>query len=177
LIPGIALQIVQWFHPGVCAIRFPQYVVANRTHKGAEALRLADTALGPYGCPCPQERFLLHVFYMLRASQATAQLVIQYLAEIRDKMGFSGDVLGPELMQISFIELMENHALRGSHFPNSLQRTLRSISAATANGFPCKRWVSPPIACRTHHKMNVNRCLFHKTQVVWISLQGFGLCF
>src|SRR5258708_1050823 len=114
---------------------------------------------------------------MLRTGQAAAQLVIQYFAEIGNKMGLSGNVLCSELMQISFIELIEIHTLRGSHFPDSLRRALRSISAATANGFPAGHGFLRPLPAGHITKMNVNRCLFHKTQVVWISLQGFGYVF
>jgi hypothetical protein len=84
-------------------------------------------------------------------------------------MGFCGYVLRPELIQVSFIELMEIHAMCGSH-PCSLQRILRSISAA-ANGIPPQGpGFSSHCLPGTSLECVLNRCLFHKTLVPGISL-------
>src|SRR5215831_9197201 len=56
-------------------------------------------------------------------------------------------------MQIAFIELMEIHAMRGTHFPAPFTAPLlRSISRCGANGFPHRPWVSPPkLPVRARH--------------------------
>jgi hypothetical protein len=57
-------------------------------------------------------------------------------------------------MQIAFIELMEIHAMRGTHFPAPLTAPSPSLdeSLFAANGFPHRPWVSPPnLPVRARH--------------------------
>src|SRR6185437_10078258 len=156
LVGGITRQVPQRLCPRSGAIRFPQYVVADRTYKSAKALRLPDTAFRAHRRPCSQQCFLLHIFYMLRTHQPAAQFVVQDFAEICDKMGFSGYIQCPELMQVGFIELMEIQIVSSSHFPLLLPALFPLESRCKANGFTRRHSGCSPNACPARH---IDECL------------------
>src|SRR5437763_14334088 len=104
---------------------FQEHIVADGIHKRAEAVSLANAIWGPEQTDYPNECLLLQVVDSFRRQITGAELNLDELGEIRNKMVFRRSVTFPEPTHIGLVERK-----KFQHFPRSAGKYSRSLGKA-----------------------------------------------